>query len=61
MAEELYPDFDHLMLMTVNPGFAGQKLVPQSLTRSPRASAFDDGFAATRLAVDGNAALTMYP
>ncbi|HPA61182.1 MAG TPA: ribulose-phosphate 3-epimerase [Clostridia bacterium] len=63
MAEELYPDFDHLMLMTVNPGFAGQKLVPQSLDKIARARALLDerGFAATRLAVDGNCSFDNVP
>ncbi|MGI6091359.1 MAG: ribulose-phosphate 3-epimerase [Saccharofermentanales bacterium] len=63
MIEELYPDFDLLQIMAVNPGFAGQKLVPQSLDKIARARALlnEQGFTATRLTVDGNCSFDNVP
>ena len=34
--EDLLPDLDAVLIMTVNPGFAGQKLVPQTLDKIRR-------------------------
>ena len=31
--EDLLPDLDAVLIMTVNPGFAGQKLVPHTLKK----------------------------
>ena len=36
MIEDVLPDVDMVLLMTVNPGFAGQKLVPQTLDKIAR-------------------------
>lgn len=36
MIEEIIPDIDGVLVMTVNPGFAGQKLVPQTLKKITR-------------------------
>ena len=37
-AEEVVPDLEGLLLMTVNPGYAGQALIPQTLDKIRRAS-----------------------
>ena len=34
--EDVLPDIDMVVVMTVNPGFAGQKLVPQTLAKITR-------------------------
>lgn len=49
-AEELVPDLDGLLLMTVNPGYAGQALIPQTLDKIRRA---DERFGLPIMA-DGN-------
>lgn len=36
MAEEVLADVDGVLIMTVNPGFAGQKMVPQTLDKIRR-------------------------
>lgn len=36
MLEDVLPDLDGVLVMTVNPGFAGQKLVPQTLEKITR-------------------------
>ncbi|MCL2775313.1 MAG: ribulose-phosphate 3-epimerase [Oscillospiraceae bacterium] len=33
MIEEIIPDIDMLLIMTVNPGYAGQKLIPQTIEK----------------------------
>jgi len=33
MVEEILPDIDMLLIMTVNPGYAGQKLIPQTIQK----------------------------
>ena len=54
--EEVIPDIDGVTVMTVNPGFAGQKLVPQTLQKITRVRRLLD--AANRqdavIEVDGN-------
>lgn len=54
--EEVIPDIDGVTVMTVNPGFAGQKLVPQTLQKITRVRKLLD--AANRqdavIEVDGN-------
>lgn len=56
MLEDLLPDLDGVLLMTVNPGFAGQKLVPQTLGKIKRLRAWLDelGYENTDIEVDGN-------
>lgn len=54
--EHLLDDMDALLLMTVDPGFAGQKLIPQMLDKIRDARAFLDerGYQHIKLEVDGN-------
>ena len=54
--EHLLDDMDALLLMTVDPGFAGQKLIPQMLDKIRDARAFLDarGYQHIELEVDGN-------
>lgn len=54
--EELLPDIDGVLVMTVNPGFAGQKLVPSSLGKISRMREFLDsrGYPDIEIEVDGN-------
>ena len=56
MLEDLLPDLDGVLLMTVNPGFAGQKLVPQTLGKITRLRRWLDelGYENTDIEVDGN-------
>lgn len=63
MIEEVLPDFDMLLIMTVNPGYAGQKLVPQGIDKIRRARKFldDAGYAKTLIEVDGNCSLENVP
>lgn len=57
--EEVLPDIDMLLIMCVNPGFAGQKLIPQSLDKIRRARRFldDAGRKDVLIEVDGNVSL----
>lgn len=54
--EDVLPDIDMVLLMTVNPGFAGQKLVPQTLQKITRLRRMLDesGYPHVRIEVDGN-------
>ena len=54
MLEEVLPEVDHVLLMTVNPGFGGQRFVPSSLKkiRKLREWLASNGFRA-RIEVDG--------
>lgn len=54
--EEVLPDVDGVLVMTVNPGFAGQKLVPQTLDKIARLRRMLDaaGLDGVRIEVDGN-------
>lgn len=56
MLEEVLDDIDGVLLMTVNPGFAGQKLVPQTLKKISRLRNMLDhlGYQDLRIEVDGN-------
>jgi ribulose-phosphate 3-epimerase len=56
MIEEIFPDVDAILVMCVNPGYAGQKLVPQTLEKISRLrSLLDDrGFENVEIEVDGN-------
>lgn len=56
MAEEVLDEIDMLLLMTVNPGFAGQKMVPGALDKIARARRWltEKGHAGMLIEVDGN-------
>ena len=56
MIEDVLPDVDGVLVMTVNPGFAGQKLVPQTLDKVARLRKMldDAGRDDVRIEVDGN-------
>ena len=56
MIEEIFPDTDAILVMCVNPGYAGQKLVPQTLDKIRRLrNMLDDrGFPDVEIEVDGN-------
>jgi ribulose-phosphate 3-epimerase len=57
--EDVFPDIDAVLVMTVNPGYAGQKLVPQSLDKIRRLrNMLDDrGLQEVEIEVDGNVTL----
>lgn len=57
------PRLDFVLLMTVNPGFAGQQLVPTGLDKIRETRAFLDahGCAAVPIQVDGNVSLQHIP
>lgn len=61
--EDVLPDLDGVLLMTVNPGFAGQKLVPQTLAKIARLRRMlaDAGRAEMRIEVDGNVSFANAP
>lgn len=54
--EEVLPDLDAVLVMTVNPGFAGQKLVPQTIDKIRRLRAWLDslGYQHIEIECDGN-------
>ena len=54
--EELLDVIDGVLIMTVNPGFAGQKLVPSTLSKITRMREYLDGHGYTdiEIEVDGN-------
>jgi len=56
MIEDVLDDVEAVLLMTVNPGFAGQKLVPQTLGKIARLREMLDRAKLThvRIEVDGN-------
>lgn len=56
MVEDVLEDVDAVLLMTVNPGFAGQKLVPQTLDKIKRLRKMLDetGHNRVLIEVDGN-------
>lgn len=56
MLEDVLADVDAVLLMTVNPGFAGQKLVPQTLEKITRLRKMldDAGRSDVLIEVDGN-------
>jgi len=60
--EYVLEDIDLLLIMTVNPGFAGQKLVPNTLRKIADARAmFDAAGLAVDIQVDGNVSLDNTP
>ena len=56
MLEEVLEDVDAVLLMTVNPGYAGQKLIPQTLDKIARLRRMLDeaGRSDVLIEVDGN-------
>ena len=54
--EEVLPDIDGVLIMTVNPGFAGQKLIPQTLDKISRMRKYldENGREDAEIEVDGN-------
>jgi ribulose-phosphate 3-epimerase len=54
--DEVLPDVDGVLVMTVNPGFAGQKLIPQTLDKIRRLRALLDqrGYGHVEIECDGN-------
>ena len=54
--EDLLPDLDTVLIMTVNPGFAGQKLIPSTLDKIARLRNMLDesGYPNILIEVDGN-------
>ena len=61
--EEVIADVDAILLMTVNPGYAGQALVPQTLKKIARLRAMlnDAGRPEVRIEVDGNVSFANAP
>ena len=59
VAAEVLDDIDGLLIMCVNPGFAGQKMVPASIGKIERARAFLDanGKRDAEIEVDGNVSI----
>jgi ribulose-phosphate 3-epimerase len=54
--EYLLEDIDAVLVMTVNPGYAGQKLIPATIEKISRLRTFLDerGYRDTRIEADGN-------
>ena len=54
--DEVLPDLDGVLVMTVNPGFAGQRLIPQTLDKIRRLRALLDqrGYENVEIECDGN-------
>jgi ribulose-phosphate 3-epimerase len=54
--EEVIDDLDGVLVMTVNPGFAGQKLIPSTLRKISKVREFldENGKAESPIEVDGN-------
>ncbi len=63
MVEGVIEDVEAVLLMTVNPGFAGQKLVPQTLKKIAdlRKMLDDTGHPEIRIEVDGNVSFETAP
>ncbi len=63
MVEGVLEDVDAILLMTVNPGFAGQKLVPQTLGKITKLRQMLDGAGhpEIRIEVDGNVSFETAP
>ena len=56
VAIDILDDIDGLLIMTVNPGFAGQKMIHHSIDKIKRARQFlsDNGKSSYEIEVDGN-------
>jgi ribulose-phosphate 3-epimerase len=54
MLEEILPEVDHVLLMSVNPGFGGQTLIRSVLDKARRLRKWIDGLGLTaRIEIDG--------
>ena len=60
---DILPDIDYVLVMTVNPGFAGQKLIKQALDKIARMRRFldENGYRHIRICVDGNCSFENMP
>lgn len=56
VVEELLPDIDAVLIMTVNPGYSGQKLIPQTIDKIARLRRMLDeaGYPEIEIECDGN-------
>ncbi len=54
--EDLLPDIDAVLIMTVNPGYSGQKLIPQTIDKIARLRKMldDAGYPEIEIECDGN-------
>lgn len=54
--EEVLPDLDAVLVMTVNPGFAGQKLIPSTLDKIRKLRKYldENGYDHVEIECDGN-------
>ena len=59
VAAGVLDDIDGLLIMTVNPGFAGQKMLPHSIDKIKMARKFlqDNGKSSYEIEVDGNVSI----
>ena len=55
VVEPLLDSLDYILVMSVNPGFGGQRFIPSSLARARALRTFldDRGFGTTRIEMDG--------
>lgn len=60
---DLLTDLSAILIMTVNPGFSGQKLIPQTLEKISRMREYLDrlGYGNIRIEVDGNCSFENIP
>jgi len=56
LLEDILPDIDGVLIMTVNPGFAGQKLIPQTIGKTAKLKAMlqEAGRPYIEIETDGN-------
>ena len=54
--EDIMPSVDAILVMTVNPGYAGQKLIPQTMDKIVRLKdmVYEGGFNKMEIEADGN-------
>jgi ribulose-phosphate 3-epimerase len=59
VAADVLDDLDGILVMTVNPGYAGQKMIPHSIDKIKRVRAFLDanGKSDAEIEVDGNVSI----
>ena len=61
--EDVLPDLDGVLMMTVNPGFAGQSVIPQVIDKIARLRAWlnEKGYPDILIEVDGNVSFANAP